>query len=54
MGISNKLPVIIGKGCWIGARSTILPGVVIGDGCVIAASSMLARTANRKLYMLVY
>lgn len=31
----------IGTGTWIGANSTILPGVRIGEGCVIAAGSMV-------------
>lgn len=34
-GESQRRPVVIGKGCWIGARSIILPGVTIGDGCVV-------------------
>lgn len=33
--------IIIGKGSWIGARCTILPGVRIGEGCVIAAGSIV-------------
>lgn len=40
-GESDRKPVNIGKGCWIGARSTILPGVTIGDGCIIAAGSVV-------------
>jgi maltose O-acetyltransferase len=40
-GESRRKPVIIGKGCWIGARVTILPGVNIGDGCVIAAGAVV-------------
>jgi maltose O-acetyltransferase len=40
-GESDRKPVIIGKGCWIGARAIILPGVIIGDGCVIAAGSVV-------------
>lgn len=31
----------IGNGVWIGANSTILPGVSIGDGCVIAAGAVV-------------
>lgn len=31
----------IGNGTWIGANSTILPGVKIGKGCVIAAGSVV-------------
>ena len=40
-GESKRSPVIIGNGCWIGARSVILPGVTIGDGCVIAAGAVV-------------
>ena len=31
----------IGRGCWIGAKVTILDGVRVGDGCVIAAGSVV-------------
>ena len=34
-------PVIIGDGCWIGARATILPGVSVGAGSVIAAGAVV-------------
>lgn len=34
-------PIKIGEGCWIGARSTILPGVEIGHGSVVAAGSLV-------------
>jgi maltose O-acetyltransferase len=34
-------PVRIGDGCWIGARTTILPGVTIGSGVVVAAGSLV-------------
>ncbi|MBR3611436.1 MAG: hypothetical protein IKL57_08290 [Oscillospiraceae bacterium] len=36
-------PVVIGKYVWIGARSTILPGVKIGDGAVIGAASVVTK-----------
>lgn len=42
-GESDRKPVVIGKGCWIGTRVTILPGVTIGDGCVIAAGSVVTK-----------
>ena len=35
--------VEIGRYVWIGARTTILPGVTIGDGAVIAACSVVTR-----------
>lgn len=37
-------PVVIGRGVWIGANVTILPGVVIGDFCVIGAGSVVNRS----------
>ncbi|GAF63453.1 putative acetyltransferase [Bacillus sp. TS-2] len=40
-GDATNIPVWIGKGCWIGANATILPGSHIGDGCVIAAGSLV-------------
>lgn len=38
--------VHIGRGCWIGARSTILGNTKIGDGCVIAASSLVNNSVD--------
>jgi maltose O-acetyltransferase len=38
-----RKPVVIGSGCWIGARSIILPGVWIAPGSVIAAGSVASR-----------
>ena len=34
-------PIVVGAGCWIGARTIILPGVQVGNGCVIAAGSVV-------------
>lgn len=36
-------PVTIGTGVWIGARTTILPGVTIGDGVIIASGSVITK-----------
>ncbi|NLD48944.1 MAG: acyltransferase [Clostridiaceae bacterium] len=43
--IYNKVckPIIIGENTWIGARTTILPGVTIGNYCVVAAGSVVNR-----------
>lgn len=44
-------PITINKGAWIGANSTILPGVSIGENCVIAAGSVVnISTDGRTLY----
>lgn len=34
-------PIYIEDGCWIGANSTILPGVIIKKGTIIAAGSVV-------------
>lgn len=34
----------IGKNCFIGGRSLILPGVEIGDGCVVGAGSVVTNS----------
>lgn len=36
-------PILIKDGCWIGANSTILPGVTIGKGCIIGAGSVVVK-----------
>lgn len=41
-GVSHK-GIKIGNDCWIGAKATILDGVVIGDGCVVAAGALVPR-----------
>ena len=42
-GCQFAIPVTIGKCCWIGAGSIILPGVTIGDGTVIGAGSVVTK-----------
>lgn len=38
----RALPVVIGDGCWLGARSTILPGVTVGAGSIVAAGAVVS------------
>jgi acetyltransferase-like isoleucine patch superfamily enzyme len=38
--------IIIGKNCWIGMNSVILPGVKLGDHTVVAAGSVVGK--NKK------
>lgn len=33
----------IGRNCFIGGRSTVLPGVTIGDNCVVGACSVVTK-----------
>jgi maltose O-acetyltransferase len=34
----RRAPIMIDNGVWLGARSTVMPGVTIGAGAVIGAS----------------
>ena len=36
-------PIVIGNGAWLGARTTVLPGVTIGASSVIAAGLVVAK-----------
>lgn len=38
-----NIPVKIGKNCWIGAGTVIVPGVTIGDNTVIGAGSVVTK-----------
>ena len=39
----SSLPVVIKNGAWLGARSTILPGVTVGEGAIVAAGAVVHR-----------
>jgi acetyltransferase-like isoleucine patch superfamily enzyme len=43
MSRNIRKPVIIGKNCFIGANSMILPGVTIGDEVVVAAGAIVTK-----------
>lgn len=47
----TKAKVIINDDVWLGARSIILPGVVIGKGAIVAAGSVV--TKNVPEYVIV-
>lgn len=36
--------VVIGKGCFLGIRSAIMPGVILGDHCVVGANSVVTKS----------
>jgi acetyltransferase-like isoleucine patch superfamily enzyme len=36
-------PVRIGKNCWLGANSVILPGVQLGDNVIVGAGSIVTK-----------
>ncbi|MBO9572262.1 MAG: hypothetical protein DI539_28225 [Flavobacterium psychrophilum] len=38
----------IGQNCWIGAKVTILDGVIIEDGCIIAAGALVKAGVYKK------
>lgn len=45
-------PIVVEDGAWLGARSTILPGVTIGAGSVIGASVVVSEDVpEQTLYM---
>jgi len=48
-GHSNSKPIVVKKGCWIGANVTILPGVVIGENSVIGAGSVVTKSVPNKV-----
>lgn len=40
-GPGYSLDIVVGDGCWLGARTTILGGVTIGAGSIIGAGSLV-------------
>ncbi len=47
----KAFPIIIENDVWVGAQSTILPGVTIGEGAIVAAGAVV--TKNVEPYTLV-
>lgn len=42
--IPESEPITIGKACWIGANSTILPGIHLGDNVIVGANSVVTKS----------
>ncbi len=40
----DKGPIKIGKSCWLGAGSVILPGVVLGDNTIVGANAVVTKS----------
>lgn len=40
----NVAEVKIGKGCWLGEKVSIMPGVVLGARCIVAANSVVTKS----------
>jgi len=38
-----RRPIVLKDGCWVGARSTICPGVTVGSAAVVAVGSVAAK-----------
>ena len=41
--LQYNLPIRIGKNCWLGAGTVVVPGVTIGDNSVIGAGSVVVK-----------
>ncbi|MCM1259457.1 MAG: sugar O-acetyltransferase [Prevotella sp.] len=42
-GYQYNAPIHIGKNCWLGAGTIVLPGITIGDNTVIGAGSVVTK-----------
>ena len=42
--LTSKGPVIIGRGCFLGFRASIMPGVTLGDHCIVGANSTVTHS----------
>jgi lipopolysaccharide O-acetyltransferase len=40
----SKGPVIVGRGCFVGYRASIMPGVTLGDHCIVGANSTVTHS----------
>ena len=41
---SEPKDIVLGKNCWIGMNSVILPGVVLGEKTIVGAGSVVTKS----------
>lgn len=41
-GPGTAAPIVVGDGCWIGTRATLLAGFTVGRGTIVAAGAVVA------------
>lgn len=37
-------PIIIGKNCWFGGNSCVLPGIILGDNTIVGAGAVVTKS----------
>ena len=42
----EEQPIRVGKDCWIGANSIILPGIQLGDGVTVGAGAVVTKNVH--------
>jgi len=48
-GYYPSAPVVLKKGCWVGANAIILPGVEIGENSVVGAGSVVTKSIPQRV-----
>ncbi len=48
-GHFSSKPILLKKGCWVGANAIILPGVTIGENAVVGAGSVVTKSIGPRV-----
>jgi acetyltransferase-like isoleucine patch superfamily enzyme len=48
-GYLESKPIVLKKGCWIGANCVILSGVTVGENSVVGAGSVITKSVPDKV-----